>query len=177
MAPAQQQQNIFDLTAQESAWLGLPHADLLIEAFRAIAMEELPAHLDGSPSTAVRFARQAIPPLENNPHFFLRWFRFVMVDLTDYRHWREITSKEREIAGTQRSPPVSERKVQEGMKRYLDSESAAGRKGSQKRAWKWAKATMPSATYTQVINSLAAVEGGKKQRGRPRVAAAPTKAS
>jgi len=162
MAPAQQWQNIFDLTARESAWLGLPQADLLIKAFKAIAMEQLPAHVDGSPSTAVRFARQAIPPLENNPHFFLRWFRSVMVDLTDYRHWRKMTLKEQGITTIQRPPHVSRKKVQEGIKRYLDDESAAGHKGSQKRAWEYAKTMMPGATYRQVIEALATAEGGEE---------------
>jgi hypothetical protein len=179
--------NIYDLTARESAWLGLPHSELLLDAFKAIAREELVAHFNQSPSDTIMFARtwitwrhlidQAIPALERDPHFFVGWFRSVMVDLADYHHWREVTSKKREITGTQRPPSVSRQKVQEGIERYLDGELAAGRKGSQKRAWEWAKAMMPGATHRQVIEALAAAEGGKKQRGRPRVTAPPTKVS
>jgi len=165
--PAPQRQNIFDLTAHESAWLGLPHAELLIKAFRAIAKEKLAANFNESSSAAVHLARKAIPPLENDPHFFVRWFRSVIVDLADYRHWRQVACKERETAETRRPPRASPQKVREGIKRYLKNEQAEGRSGSQKRAWEFAKAVMPSATYTQVIKAYEAEEG-KKRKGRPR---------
>jgi hypothetical protein len=166
--PAPQRQNIFDLTAHESAWLGLPHAELLIKAFRAIKKKKLAANFNETSSAAVHLATKAIPPLENDPHFFVRWFRSVMVDLADYRHWRQVTCKERESAETRPPPRASLQKVHDGIKRYLENEQAEGRSGSQKRAWQFAKAVMPGATYTQVIEAYEA-DGGKKRKGRPRV--------
>ena len=137
MSPAPKRENIFDLTAHESARLGLPPSELLIEAFEAVAQKKLQAHFDESPSTTILIARtgvtwralikQAISALERDPHFFARWFRFVMVDMNDYRHWRKTTLKEQEPPRIKFRSPVSQ--VQKGMERYLDGELAAGRKG------------------------------------------------
>ena len=161
-AKAELEWNIFDLTAHESASLGLPHAVLLIKAFKAIARGELPAH-----PSPIGQIEGAILALEQNPHFFVRWFRLVMVNVGDYARWRDATLK---VAPTPRSVPIGCKKVQEGIKTYLEGEHAAGRKGSQKRAWEWARAAMPGCRYKQVIDALIVVEGGKKLRGRPRKA-------
>ena len=170
-AKAELEWNIFDLTEHESASLGLPHAVLLIKAFKAIARGELPARFDTHPSPNVPAVRaqitQNIFALEQNPHFFVRWFRLVMVNVGDYARWRDATLK---VAPTPRSVPIGRKKVQEGIKIYLEGEHAADRTGSQKRAWEWARAAMPGCRYRQVIDALIVVEGGKKLRGRPRKA-------
>jgi hypothetical protein len=171
------EQNIFDLTAYESAQLSVPHSVLLIKAFEAIARENLPARFDAHPSPVALAVptggkwwlaqiKQAIFALEQNPHFFVRWFRLVMVDLGDYACWRNTTSK---VPPTPRPKRMSRKELQQLMDNYLRSESAKGRKGSQKRAWDHAKAHAPGrCSYPEVIKALAKAEGGKKARGRPR---------
>jgi len=176
-AKAEQETNIFDLTAHESVSLGLPHAVLLIKAFKAIAREELPARFDVHPSPTVfavqtevkwwlRQLKQAVFALEQNPHFFVRWFRLVMVNVGDYTCWRDTTRK---MTPTPARKPMSDKKVQEGMQVYLDSERDVGLQGSQKRAWKWAQANMPGSRYRQVTKALE-IGRGKRARGRPRTA-------
>jgi hypothetical protein len=175
-AKAEIEQNIFDLIAHESASLELPQAELLIKAFKAIAREELPARFDAHPSPTVLAVRtgvkwwlaqikQAIFALEQNPHFFVPWFRLVLVKLSDYTRWRSAASK---IAPTRRPTHISRKKLREVMDRYLKTELGEGRKGSQKRAWEYAKAHAPGCSYAKVIEALAFAEGGKKPRGRPR---------
>jgi hypothetical protein len=166
-----QKANIYDLTARESAWVGLPHAELLIDAFKAIDQKHLQAHFDESPPTGVTWrslVNQAITALERDPHFFARWFRLVMVDLSDYRRWRDQTSKQYDSVGSKRRPRASFNRVLSAMENYIAAERAAGRPASQKRAWECAKAVIPGATYRQVIEAMSAAEGGKKKQGRPR---------
>jgi hypothetical protein len=180
--PAPQRQNIFDLTAHESAWLGLPHAELLIEAFEAIAQKRLQVHFDESPSTTSLIARtgvtwralikQAISALERNPHFFVAWFRSVMVDPNDYRRWRDKRSGELKAVNTRQSARVSHAKLLEKIRLYVERERAEGRTVSQKRLWEHAKTALPGASNRQVIAALKTVEGGPKKRGRPRIAKA-----
>jgi hypothetical protein len=170
--------NIYELTARESAWIGLPQSDLLIEAFKAIIDEKLPATFDQSPSTAMVLARsgatwrgvihQAISALERNPHFFVRWFRSVMVDHAEYRRFRNEESKCPISTQGQRPRRPSDKAVLAQMREHLNYERAQGRMGSQKRAWEWAKNSMPGARYQQIIKALRVLEGGRKGRGRPR---------
>jgi hypothetical protein len=173
---AEQEQNIFDLTAHESVSLGVPQAEQLIKAFEAIARDELSARFSEQPPPTVlvteagvkwwrRLIKHAIFALEQNPHFFVPWFRFVFVNLGDYVRWRHTTS---DVPPAPRPKRMSLRQVQSGMKIYLEQEGAAGRQGSQKRAWTWAQANMPTAKHPQVMKALALEEGGKKARGRPR---------
>jgi hypothetical protein len=173
---AEQEENIYDLTAYESASLGVPHAPLLIKAFKAIDRNELPARFTERPSPAVLVLKpgvrwwrpqikQAIFALEQNPSFFVRWFRCVVVDVTNYTRWRKAKSK---VLPAERPKRMNPKKVQEGIRRYLENEHAEGRQGNQKRAWKWAQAAMPGCRCSQVVQALAVVEGGKKPPGRPR---------
>jgi len=172
-----QSANVYDLTANESASLGIPHDQLLIDVFKAIAQRKLHAHFDESPST-VQFMKQAgmtwlakinegITALERNPHFFVRWFRSITIELRAYRNWRDETQRSAQSA---RSPSrrASEEKVLRGMKSYVQHEQKRGRETSQKRAWEWAKANMPDARHRQVMSALLKIEGRKKERGRPR---------
>ena len=168
--------NIYDLTARESLWVKSPHADLLIEAFKAIVDNKLSAILDGSSSTAIGPARQAISALDRNPHFFVGWFRSVLVDPTQYRRLRNEKSKHRITTQAQRSQRPSPNSVLHAVGEYLDRERCEGRVGSQKRAWEWAKDAMPGATHEQIIKAMRIAEGGRKPRGRPRKRSTTTEA-
>ncbi len=181
--------SIYDLTARDSASIGLPHAPLLIEAFKAILDkdEKLPPTFDESSSTKIVLAQSgvswraaihgAISALERNPHFFVGWFRSVFVDQTDYRRWRDEKSKQRIPTQAQRPRRPSFKVVLAGIQEYLDLEQAEGRSGSQKRAWGFAKVSIPGATYSQTIEALLIAEGRRKPRGRPRAQSKQTTAS
>jgi hypothetical protein len=175
-AKGEQQENIFDLTARESAWLCEQHAVLLIKAFKAIAREELPARFEFYPPPTVLLIplevkekwwlaqiKHAIFQLERNPRFFVWWFRRVMVDVGDYARWRKAASR---TIPKPRPVLMNPKKVRAGIKAYLKSEVVAGRQSSQKRAWKWAQANMPGCRYAQVMEALV-VEAGRRGRGRP----------
>ena len=178
MSTLPQGSNVYDLTARESAWTGSPHGDLLIEAFKAIVQKDLEARLNrdaslpGYPAgawvTLGHLAKQAINALENNPNFFVRWFRLVMVNPTDYRRWRDKAVTSCVVRTNRPTRRASQANIRRGIKEYIAAEFANGRRASQKRAWAWAKATMPGARYKQVIEAMSAAEGGKKSRGRPR---------
>lgn len=170
-------QSLYDLTAQEAAWVGSPHARLFIEAMRAVHKKELQAQFDGELSTGVPYAgqlslsdlaRKAIFALEQNPNFYVRWFRMISVDPSHYRRWRD-QKPDRAVTGeTQQQPRSSPKKVQTAVSEFVSKESKAGRNVSQKRLWDWAKAAIPGATFRQAVEAMAKAEGGKKPRGRPR---------
>ncbi len=174
--------NVYDLTAQESAWAGLPHSKLLIEAFRAIAEEQLSAYFGDRASTASSNAqpaftwggmvRQGIVALERDPHFFVQWFRIIFVDLNDYRRWRDESKRKPDAIAGQMPRRASQKNVQDAVRRQIESERGQGRQASQKRLWNWAKVALPGATYRRVMEAMRAVEGGKKKPGRPRKAQA-----
>lgn len=180
-----QETNIYDLTAQESASAGSPHSKLLIEAFTAIAQEQLRARFGDSASTIRSPAqpgytwgamvRQGIAALERKPHFFARWFRFIFVDLDDYRRWRNDANEESVVVVGQEPRRVNQRKLQAAVRSYIDSERNEGRQASQKRLWIYVKAVLPGATYRQAVDAMRAVEGRRKKRGRPRKAEAPAR--
>ena len=44
--------------------------------------------------TLQRLVGQAISALEHNPLFFVQWFRLLLIDVDDYRHWRTETTNE-----------------------------------------------------------------------------------
>jgi hypothetical protein len=176
MPATRQLTNIYDLTARESAWVNSPHAELLIEAFKGIVDKKLTAILDGSSTTAIGAAYKAISALERNPLFFVGWFRSVLVDKALYRRWRNDNSKQRILTQAQRPRRPSRNAVLHGMAEYLDHERTQGRVGSQKRAWEWAKNSMPGATHKQITDALRTAEGGGKLRGRPRARSKTTKA-
>ncbi len=179
--------NIYDLTEQESAWAGLRHTELLIGALVAISQEQLRAFFDDGTQTVRSFVRpgltwgalvrQGITVLEHNPHFFVRWFRFIFVDLNDYSHWRnEAKQKQKSVATAgQKLPRANRKDLLIAVGNYIDSERGQGRQASQKRLWSWAKAALPGATHKQVMDTMRAVEGGKKKRGRPRKVNAATR--
>jgi len=177
MTPAPQRENIYDLTARESARVGLPHAELLIEAFEAVRRGELLAHFDEIPSTYTHLPhagvwraslKQAVAVLRSSPHFFVGWFRTVLLDLSEFQRWCNENERSRGLPRARRLPRASAKRVHAVVKAYMDGERVKGRVGSQKRAWECAKAKLPGARYQQVIDALAAVEGSKKTRGRPR---------
>jgi hypothetical protein len=174
---SQLEQNIFDLTAKQSIWLRTPHAELLINALRAIADDELSARFSEKPAPTVFIVRprykwwrllikQAIFSLEKDPHFFVNWFRCIFVNLDDYSRWQNTSST---LAPAPQPEQISQKMVEEGIKTFLKGERAEGRQGSQKSAWKWAKANIPGSRYSQVIKALE-IARGKRERGRPQTA-------
>jgi hypothetical protein len=166
--PRHAEMNIYDLTEQESAWIGVPHTGLLIEALRAIGEGRLSAKCGlKADLPAVRWSgliRGWIRALELDPRFFIRQFRFIFVEPADYRNWRD-----------QSSLPPSEQKVRRpkgaavrcAARNYIDTERNESRQTSQKRAWEHIRSRLPGATYRQVMDAMEA-EVGKKRPGRPR---------
>jgi hypothetical protein len=170
--------NIFDLTARDRSWRS-SHWELLILAFKAIGKNELRAHCADSLAqllksrsdlTLQRLVGQAISALEHNPLFFVQWFRLLLIDVDDYRHWRTETTNETAPLEGQESRRASLKDILLMVRRYVESERKAGRSASQKRAWRQAKVEMPTASHRQVVDALRKVERITKMRGRPRSA-------
>ncbi len=60
---------------------------------------------------------------------------------------------------------------------YVDTERKAGRFTSILRLWEYVKKELPAATRDQAIKALRVIEGGPKNRGRPRVPQRPNRNS
>jgi hypothetical protein len=162
------QTDIFALTDRESARARIPHSELLIIALKDIVDNKLQAHFTAEPQAGTwpGLIRQAISALERNPHFYVHWFRNIMVEVSVYRCWRE--TNHASVANEGRTGRRPNRKyVVSKMRNYVESEREKARHVSQKRAWDYAKDAIPAATYRQVIDALRDIEG-RKGRGRPR---------
>ena len=180
--PAIQEDNIYDLTARESARCR-PHVDLLIDAFADIAQGKLKASFEPENDplsftiavgltwrntvTRRNMLAEAVQALQRNPRFFARWFRCVLVTYDDYLRWRRGKLTPTLSAKSERPPRASDRSVLRAIKDYLGSEQTKGRAGSEKRAWEYAKVEIEGAAYKHVIDALRKLKG-RKGRGRPR---------
>lgn len=166
-----QTSNIFDLTARDSAWAGLPRFELLLGALKAIRDGKLQAHFGSSLRAGLTLKdliKQAIFALEQNPQFYVGWFREILVYVNDYRAWRSETNHVSAPDEGRRRHRANFKDVVSKMKSYVMSEQKEGSDTSQKRAWEYMKAELPGATYKQTIDAFREV-AGTKPRGRPRL--------
>jgi hypothetical protein len=99
--------NIYDLTEQESASIGVPHTGLLIEALTAICDGHLAAQFGNGGSTIRDIVNPVSGPyftygslirdwiiaLKRDPRFSIGSFRSVFVKPQDYNTWRKATAK------------------------------------------------------------------------------------
>ena len=163
--------SIYDLTARDSASIGLPHAPLLIEAFKAILDkdEKLPATFDESSSTKIVLAQSgvswrvaihgAISALERNWHFLL------VVPVSIRRSNRLPSLARRKIQTTHPNPKRNGRGVQASKWYSLEYKStsilnklraAAGRKSGHGDLQRFQSRARP---YSQTIQALLVAEG------------------
>jgi hypothetical protein len=181
MKAAEQEDNIYDLTARESARIRRPHVDLLIEALADIAQGTLNARFEpeADPLSLTRsvgarwqndrhgMLTQEIHALRRRPWVQCPWIRCVMVTYNDFLRWRSERLNPALSSKAERPARISNRDVLVVVRRYLDKERAEGRPGSQKRAWEYVKIELEGATFRQVVGALRRLEG-RKRRGRPR---------
>jgi len=171
-------ESVYELTEQEAAWMGFPHARLFIKALKAVHKKELQARFDGEllrghPHQSLEsLVSQTISALERNPHFYVSWFRMITVDPDHYRRWRDKNTNRVTDETPRRPLRASPQKVKIAVSNYVAEKAKSGQPVSQKGIWKWARTAIPAATYNQVVKAMAEAEGGKKARGRPRKSSA-----
>lgn len=79
---------------------------------------------------------------------------------------RDVLQMSKETRGP--GPRASASGVKAVVENYVISEKAQGRSASTKRAWQAVKQALPNATRDQSDGALNEIEGGRKQRGRPK---------
>jgi hypothetical protein len=107
-------------------------------------------HID--PSRFVRFQR-----LSCEPTLFDRWLKAKLQTNSSPEASRFPVRK--------RPSPAQVRQV---VQNYVNEERKIGRSTSITRMWKYVQKEPPNATRDQAINALRDIEGGPKERGRPR---------
>jgi hypothetical protein len=101
--------------------------------------------------------------------FKFSWVRSLTCYPTRFDKW--LATKMAGLRKTYRLPArkrAPDTKVQRVVQGYVNDELARGYNTSIPRMWHHVKTKLPRATYEQAVNALRAIEGGPKQRGRPR---------
>jgi hypothetical protein len=111
-----------------------------------------------------------LPGIESVDPFKFGWVRNLKCDPNEFDWWLNVEPKASSlkisrIPKRKRPPDAVVRRV---VQNYVDEEQSTGLGTAIPRMWNHVKKELPGATYDQAVEALRAIEGGPKQRGRPR---------
>jgi hypothetical protein len=100
--------------------------------------------------------------------FKFGWVRDLKCDPKEFDRWLNATTVARSSERLPRRKRPPKAVLHRVIRTYVNGEQSAGRGTSIPRMWDHVKIELPGATYEQALKMFQAIEGGPKQRGRPR---------
>jgi len=114
-----------------------------------------------------------LPGLESVDAFRFGWVRNLKCDPKEFDRWLNVETKAASSPGISRLPRRKrphDAVVRRVVQNYVNGEQSTGRGSTAiPRMWDHVKKELLGATYEQAVRALRAIEGGPKQRGRPRL--------
>jgi hypothetical protein len=177
---SRKQESLRDLIESRAAWHIIAPRTLCRWALDAIAQNVLHPEgvsLDtefshgGMPLTWRKIITAALDQIDRVDPSDFDWFRSLTCDPTVFDKWLDTKLQAVRPPEPSRFPlkkRTSDAAVLRVVRRYVEEEQKSGRHASITRMWNYVKKNFRQATRDQAIKALRAIEGGPKERGRPR---------
>jgi hypothetical protein len=177
---SRKQESLRDLIENRAALYCIAPRALCRWALEAIVQNTLPLVLpeDVSLDTADGVGRTLrsrivglLPGIESVDFFKFGWVRNLKCDPKEFDRWLNVETKAASSPGISRLPRQKrppDAVVRRVVQKYVNWEQSTGRSTAIPRMWDHVKKELRGATYQQAVKALRAIEGGPKQRGRPR---------
>jgi hypothetical protein len=172
-------ESLRDLIESRAAQDGIAPRQLCRWAFEAIIQNTLLLTFpkDVSPDTEwenptdLRHAiGRLLQDFEHVDPFKFGWVGNLKCNPKEFDRWLNATKVARpsEISRLPRRKRPRKAVLHRVVQNYVNAEQSAGRATAIPRLWDYVKDELPGATYDQAVKALRDIEGGPKQRGRPR---------
>src|SRR5262245_61601865 len=177
---SRKQESLRDLIENRAALYGIAPRALCRWALEAIVQNTLPLVLpeDGSLDTVDGVGRtlrsrivSLLPGIDSVDPFKFGWVRKLKCDPKEFDRRLNVETKAASSPGISRLPRRKrppDAVVRRVVQNYVNWEQSNGHGTAIPRMWDYVKKELFGARYSQAVKAFQAIEGGPKQRGRPR---------
>jgi len=171
---SRKQESLRDLIENRAACYDIAPRALCRWALEAIVQNTLPLVLpkdasldtvDGVGRTLRRMIVGLLSGIESVDPFKFGWVRNLKCDPKEFDRWLKVEPGISRLPRRKRPPDAAVRRV---VQNYVNWEKSNDHGTAIPRKWDYVQKKLFGARYSQAVKAFQAIEGGPKQRGRPR---------